>query len=568
MRRLFFEEILLLSNKQQAGRRLKLDPRATVIKGENDTGKSSLIKSLYWTLGADPAQQHTRWKSLSVRGLLHFRINDERYSMLRNGTLFALFDRSGKLLERCRSVTNELGPLMAQLLNFKLTLVDRGNDSVVPPPAFMLAPFYIDQDQGWNRSLASFARLGQFAGWQQPLTEYYSGVRSNAFYEAKAEITKADREMVAPQSKVTALKLSKSLVQDSYPPAFEIDVAEYKKQIDELVATAQALQSEREKSREKLTDLGNSKVRILSQIEIVKRVASEIDEDYEFAAHEASSEHVDCPLCGATYDNNFSERFAIAQDLGRCSEFEEALADELASVQRQLLEAEQELEVVSASYHRARALLQEKQKQVTLQDLINNEARRKIDVVLDADLQTCADQLGILQVRHEQATAALKASEDSKRKRAIVSNYLDLMRRFLFELDVQTLDEKSYARLYSRITETGSDLPRALLAYQFAILTLASSHDSNPFCPVVIDSPNQQDQDPDNYKKMLAFIQRTTQPSWQLILGAVKDLDVSFGGTVVDLGTHKYGALRTEQHDDVFREMQPYIAQAVGSQAS
>lgn len=42
MKRLYFDEMLLLSNYEKTGRRLKLHPHATVIKGENDTGKSSV----------------------------------------------------------------------------------------------------------------------------------------------------------------------------------------------------------------------------------------------------------------------------------------------------------------------------------------------------------------------------------------------------------------------------------------------------------------------------------------------------------------------------------------------
>jgi hypothetical protein len=568
MRRLFFDEILLLSNQARAGRRMKLHPKAVVIKGENDTGKSSLIKSLYWTLGADPAQQHTQWRDLGVRGLLHFRVDDKRYSILRNGSQFTVFDDRGELQQRCNSVTQELGPYLAGLLNFRLTLVDRQGASVTPPPAFMFAPFYIDQDQGWSRNLSSFGKLGQFARWQEPLVEYYAGVRSNAYYEAQAQITKATREMIAPQSKATALELSKKLVQQSYPPAFEIDVDAYKKQIDELIAAAQTLQAEREKCRQKMTGLGNDRVRILSQIEIVKKVATEIDGDYEFATHKLEEAHVDCPLCGAVYENNFRDRFSIAQDLGRCGEFEESLNEELATVERQLKEARDELNVANASYEEARKLLTEKQKQVTLQDLINNEARRKVETVIDVDLQACRSELREIQGKQDAASAALKASEDSKRRRDIIAEYQAFMRRFLVELDVQTLDEKAYAKLYSRISETGSDLPRAILAYQFAILKVAFSRGSSPFCPVVIDSPNQQDQDPENYKRMLTFIQRTMDPGSQLILGAVEDLGIDFGGALLDLEAHKFGALRREQYEEVFEEVQPYMRRSVGARES
>lgn len=265
------------------------------------------------------------------------------------------------------------------------------------------------------------------------------------------------------------------------------------------------------------------------------------------------------------YDNNFRERFEIAQDLGRCSEFDEALQKELQDVEAKILAAQQELQVAGASYERARALLTEKQREVTLQDLINNEARKKVDVVLESDLRVARNTLTELEQRQALAKGALKSFDDSKRRKAILADYMLFMQKFLAELDVNTMDKRSYEKMYSQISETGSDLPRALLAYQFTILKLAAARGSNAFCPIVIDSPNQQDQDIENYRKMLTFIRNTMEPSWQLILGTVQDINISFGGSVLDLGHHKFGALRSEEYDEVSRAFQPFLAQSLGA---
>ena len=66
MKNLKFQSLLLLSKKERAARKIVFDPKATLILGENDTGKSSLIKAIYATFGADPAVIHPDWKSLGV----------------------------------------------------------------------------------------------------------------------------------------------------------------------------------------------------------------------------------------------------------------------------------------------------------------------------------------------------------------------------------------------------------------------------------------------------------------------------------------------------------------------
>ena len=62
MKNLRFHELLLASEVEKTARRVRFHKDATVIRGDNDTGKSSIIKSLYRTLGAEPQNIHARWE--------------------------------------------------------------------------------------------------------------------------------------------------------------------------------------------------------------------------------------------------------------------------------------------------------------------------------------------------------------------------------------------------------------------------------------------------------------------------------------------------------------------------
>src|SRR5687767_11737533 len=124
-----FQSCLLVSHKERRARRIVFHPTATVLKGSNDTGKSSIVKSLYQTLGADPAEQHPRWKAASVVSLLTFTLEGETFHAYRKGGTYALF-RDTDLLGVYRSVTNELGPTLAELLDFQLKLPDRNGQMV------------------------------------------------------------------------------------------------------------------------------------------------------------------------------------------------------------------------------------------------------------------------------------------------------------------------------------------------------------------------------------------------------------------------------------------------------
>ncbi|KIZ32710.1 hypothetical protein OO18_29515, partial [Raoultella ornithinolytica] len=77
---------------------------------------------------------------------------------------------------------------------------------------------------------------------------------------------------------------------------------------------------------------------------------------------------------------------------------------------------------------------------------------------------------------------------------------------YLEQLDVSNYSAQDVTKLPARISETGSDLPRTILAYFLAILNTVNQFSTSFFAPVVIDSPNQQDQDVKNVRSMIDLI--------------------------------------------------------------
>jgi 5-keto 4-deoxyuronate isomerase len=99
---------------------------------------------------------------------------------------------------------------------------------------------------------------------------------------------------------------------------------------------------------------------------------------------------------------------------------------------------------------------------------------------------------------------------------------------------------------------------RSLLAQCFAYLHTMGQFSSFVTCPLVIDSPLQQDQDQDkvNAKTIFDFIFKHTLPGQQLIVGTVSLPGVDQSALPADIEQialeSKYGLLVTEQYDEVF----------------
>lgn len=166
MQSLELQEMLLVSHLEKRARKVIFHPRATVIRGENDTGKSSIIKSIYHAFGAEPSNIHRRWKRANVSYLVKFSVDGTNYQIYRHGRSFSLFSEN-ELLGTYDSVTNELAPKLARILNFKLFLLRHDGEPATPPPAYLFLPFYIDQDIGWVKNWSSFEKLKQFKNWRK-----------------------------------------------------------------------------------------------------------------------------------------------------------------------------------------------------------------------------------------------------------------------------------------------------------------------------------------------------------------------------------------------------------------
>ncbi len=142
MPRFALKELLLISLKEKRAKKIAFHPRVTLLKGVNSTGKSSLIKSIYGSLGADAGKVHPNWTAANVSSLVTIEVGSKVTRILRSDRQFAVFAEDGTLFKTFNGITHGIGPFLSKLLNFRLQLLSQDNELLVPPPAYMFLPFY------------------------------------------------------------------------------------------------------------------------------------------------------------------------------------------------------------------------------------------------------------------------------------------------------------------------------------------------------------------------------------------------------------------------------------------
>ncbi|MEC1635120.1 hypothetical protein P9D98_10675 [Bacillus mojavensis] len=553
MRKLILREITLVSLKEKKARKFKFHPKVTVIKGENHTGKSSLIKSIYWAFGAKPKKVHPNWEKADVITSVRFSIENDDYLILRKGEFFAIFDGNYNVLGTFDKITTALGPYLSELFGYKIKLNSRNNNLITPPPAYFLLPYYIDQDVSWNENWSAFSNLGQLSNWRNNIINYHTGIKPNEYYEIKAKIEDKQLKIKDIENKksVSQIVLDKLLAQFK-SALIDFDINVFRQEIDELMEKYERIKVVGQRAKDKIIELKSDKLHLQNHIDILKNAVQELRNDYQYALKQPDA--IDCPTCGHTYENSFAERFTIAKDEDSCQELLIQLNEDMKDIDTEIKKEYIVYQQNNKEASKIQDLLEQKQGKIKLRDVIQNEGKKELKDILQNEINSLKGDISDLQENIDSLRKDLKEYENRKRQEEIKRYYLNLMRGYLLELDVNTMEEKSYKAITSKISESGSGLPRALLAYYYSVLHTMNKYGTSTFCPIIIDSPNQQDQDQENLDRMMNFIFDNQPESSQLILGLVELGDYKFEGEIIEL-THKYNLLQESGYKEISREI-------------
>ncbi len=552
MKKFLFHDLRLLSRKERSARKIVFHPKATVLKGENDTGKSSILKAIPWCLGAEPAKKNNKWSELDIAAALRFSVDGVQYTAVRHNKQLALFDDCEQMLISTNSVSREFGPYFAKLVDFEFTLTDRANKPIVPPPAFWLLPFYTDQDKGWDGSWCSFANLSQFEKYKLPVAEYHIGYRSNRYYQLRADMNIKQAELEQPKLQEGALLGALKQVKARFENiSVDFDIERFQAEVAELVKEAEHLAAEEEEYRLKMGELSSQHMFYRQQLDIAKRTMRELDADYKFATKQPAE--VECPTCGAKYENTIAERFSIAFDKHECEALITDIQVKMRDISAKIETKRAEMSSVRQRHEKIWQLLSTKREAISLQEILQGEARGQALEVIQSEADNIRNTIQQIENDIKEIGSQIKELDSKELRENLLSRFWDKLNAYCVKLNVQA-PNPSRQTFAPVLHETGSDLPRLVLAHNFAVLGMAWENGTCAHGSVILDSPHQQDPDPVNRKTVCDFIKATMPMDSQLILALVDPCGVDFGGDVIEL-TKPRSMLDTEQYHSVGGEI-------------
>lgn len=560
MKSLRFKKLWLVSEASRAARSIEFNPKMTLLVGKNHTGKSTLVKHIFKTLGCETKGKSDRWDSLAI-SVLRFDLNGVDYLAYRRANVYALKNESTGTI-KVTTKYSEWSELLANLFDFRLMLPTHQESLSQATPPFLFLPFYFDQDGSWQKQWNSFEKLSQFSSWAKPLTSYVTGQRPNGYYIAKFEETKAKAEATKVAHELGVVQSALVRVKKSLPrTTLRIDAGAFKQEIAELLRNSTQLNQEQESLRSKAFEQASVKESLSTQIAMAKDALRDLEGDLKYLTESKVEPTLLCPTCGTTHENGFPIRLELVDDAETLRKIIAELESERQKVDEALAGIQGKLNRVRLKSHDIEKTLQIKKGALRLQDVVDSQSSEVVRGAFAKDMDSLKRQL----TKHEEVSADLKERVSKfdlpERTKEINCFYAERIQLFASELGVQDLREDVKKKPDANITASGSALPRSLLAYQFAVLhTAKEKGDANLF-PVVVDSPNQQGQDAEHLSQMMNFIVKRTPAGQQLILAVEESpTGLVFEGSTIELTT-PFGLLDASQYETVSDELKSLVSE-------
>lgn len=173
MSEIYFKSILISDINKNVAKYQEFEKGFNVVTSSNNhVGKSSLLKSLYYTLGAE-VEFDTIWDKNSKLYSVTISVDNEDYTIARLQKRFAVF-KAKQLVLLTQSVTKELARMLSDIFKFCIFLPNKTTKMIeLAPPAFTFMPYYIDQDEGWSGLYNSFSNIEQYKKPDRIKSLYY-----------------------------------------------------------------------------------------------------------------------------------------------------------------------------------------------------------------------------------------------------------------------------------------------------------------------------------------------------------------------------------------------------------
>lgn len=539
MKSLKFNRLLLLSDSTKSANLFEFRKGYNLVTGkDNSIGKSTLVKSLLWTLGCEPSFDDT-WKALDCKALVEFSIGSDTYSVYRYHKTIKV-SKNGAGYIKYPKITGDFSERFADIVSFHALLPNKppANEEPeleTPPPAYYFLPFYIDQIKGWGRSWDTLNNLGQYERWQQTIIKYHTGYLPPRHFEIEEEVYEFKKIKERADNEVRRIDTALAVVEEYIPQtALTIDEKELEEITEEVREKLGKLAAEQETVLDKMATYTSDVYYLRNQLHLIQSAINETDKDYVFSVENVDGEDIECPVCGTHHSNTIIDKAGILADKAQLEKQAKKVASELKATEGVLKEASERL-------NKLRRDIQGINEKYAVND--SNGDKRSFSNIVDS-LASKAVQKNVTETKGVKQLDSKKAQDKQKelkkeqsklltkdQKKERDEHFTSTLAQYVELLEAQGINlsgVKSPLNHGKLIANGGAaESTRAILAYQMTVLDMAHRFGSSVLSPFIIDTPNQHEQAKVNYESIIKLILEKAPKEQQIFLCALESPMIS-----------------------------------------
>lgn len=562
MRNLTFQRLVLISDSKRLANQFSFQKRLNLITGkDNSIGKSTLAKSLLWSLGCEPVFDE-EWKSNDIKSILYFTINNKEYFSCR-GTHSIILGAIGDEAQRYINITGDFSKDFSDLVNFKMKLPNRGDGNLeTPPPAYYFLPFYIDQIKSWSSPWNSFENLGQYSNWKAPLIKYFTGYLKPEHFDIEENIYEYSEIKKESAHKIEKFQSAVEVIVDNSvdsPIALDNDdfikiQNEIKNELYDLIDYQTRLYDAQATITSNIYDLE-------SQYTLAITSANELEEDYKFAVESIPTDNLECPLCGTLHDNSLPNRALLLSEKDSLLNEANSIASKIAELNSSLNSLNDDVQFITNEIDRIN------KKYITDDDVVEKDLIAQVIDTISTENVSKNIQIKINNedLNINKANSSIKELKKDQKKLLSTKEREELNSSFMSKLLANiealgstgiNLSKVKTPTDYKQLLGGGAaEAARGLLAYQLSILQQIHGAKSCVVPPFVIDTPNQQEQAGYRYETVIKELMRSVPQDYQIILCAMENdalNEFKHDANVIELNSNRlltasqYNSLRSE----------------------
>jgi len=499
MSKLTINSITIVDYENQLANKFEFGPDSNLITSEdNGVGKSSLLKSIYYSLGASIKSFPKGWDYKKYIFQLDCGVDGNNVVIQRFNKVFTVREN-----DTVKSFANEktFSAWFQGMMGMALEL--QTSNSEKRSLAYMnavLTPFYIDQDRSWTSFYKdSIEGVGMYVGQPKTIFEYYFGLSSEQLLRLEEQKKLATIYKNEVESQIRQV----SNVYDSYSTDKNTDgisPEEFEELQTELMAYIQITNE----LRGKISKISSSITTSKTKLDGYRHDLDELNKLLSMTGKRFRDIEYECTYCHSILTREQSlTRLELADNdfeiRQRKSEIEQLISDE----EKKLSKSIEEIESFRTDFEEKNNRISRLKNATKIEDYVSQKVLSELQQLISkyelerAENEKQSKELA-KQIRSEKKRLKEK-QEDLEKSFEVLKNNLSIKIGDTSLVDRKFLD-------FKKVQETGTALNKSLLSL-YLIYSNLLSQESKILFPIAIDSFIKNEISDKNEKKMFLAVQ-------------------------------------------------------------